>query len=173
MAWRGSLSRSLMSTARVFNSSPSLSASRSLRPPPLSAPRIQVRSRSFSNPRHYNFKSFTWNFTISFGILHNYFLRIGELGCAQSLMPLATGVRLTSHLSVKVLACSELSHGMEKMGDVSSDFHQIKSRIMVCRHLKMDRGSCTVFAERCVSQTIGAPEVFCSGFCSNTRYLAL
>ncbi|CAA0826470.1 Unknown protein [Striga hermonthica] len=88
MAWRGSLSRSLMSTARVFNSSPSLSATRSLRPPPLSAPRIQVRSRSFSNPR-----------------------RIGELGCAQSLVPLATGVRLTSHLSVKVLACSELSHG--------------------------------------------------------------
>ncbi|KAK4424233.1 hypothetical protein Salat_1616700 [Sesamum alatum] len=53
MAWRGSLSRSLMSTARAsaFRSSPSLSAPRRLRPPPLSAPRLQQRRLSFSNPR--------------------------------------------------------------------------------------------------------------------------
>ncbi|KAL0387051.1 UNVERIFIED_CONTAM: hypothetical protein Sradi_2586900 [Sesamum radiatum] len=90
MAWRGSLSRSLMSTARAsaFRSSPSLSAPPRLRPPPLSAPRLQPRRLSFSNPR-----------------------TMGELGCAQSLMPLLAGVRLTSHLAVNVRACCELSHG--------------------------------------------------------------
>ncbi|KAL6531770.1 hypothetical protein OROMI_028133 [Orobanche minor] len=36
---------------------------------------------------------------------------LGELGCAQSLMPLAMGVRLTSHLSVNVRGCCELFHG--------------------------------------------------------------
>ncbi|XP_020552763.1 uncharacterized protein LOC110012675 isoform X2 [Sesamum indicum] len=89
MAWRGSLSRSLMSTARAsaFRSSPSLSAPSRLRRP-LSAPRPQPRRLSFSNPR-----------------------TMGELGCAQSLMPLLAGARLTSHLAVNVRACCELSHG--------------------------------------------------------------
>ncbi|XP_022896850.1 uncharacterized protein LOC111410641 isoform X1 [Olea europaea var. sylvestris] len=87
MAWRGSLSRSLMYTVRAstFRSSPPLAAGR-LRPPPVSAP----RRFSFSNPR-----------------------TLGELGCVQSLMPLhnMAGVRLTSHLATNVRACCELSHG--------------------------------------------------------------
>ena len=50
MAWRGSLSRSLMSTARAssFRSSP---AAPRVRPPPLAAPRLQTRRLSFTNPR--------------------------------------------------------------------------------------------------------------------------
>ncbi|KAG8364220.1 hypothetical protein BUALT_Bualt19G0105600 [Buddleja alternifolia] len=89
MAWRGSLSRSLMSTARAsgFRSSPPLAVPRRLSSPPLSAPRVQPRRLSFSNPR-----------------------TLGELGCAQSLLPLM-GARLTSHLAVNVRACCELSHG--------------------------------------------------------------
>ncbi|PIN17328.1 hypothetical protein CDL12_10011 [Handroanthus impetiginosus] len=90
MAWRGSLSRSIMSTARAsaFRSSPSLSVPSRIRPPSFSAPRVQPRRFSFSNPR-----------------------TMGELGCTQSLMPLHCGVRLTSHLNVDVRACCELSHG--------------------------------------------------------------
>lgn len=36
---------------------------------------------------------------------------MGELGCTQSLLPLQCTPRLTSHLSVAVRACCELSHG--------------------------------------------------------------
>nr|XP_043629039.1 uncharacterized protein LOC122600395 isoform X2 [Erigeron canadensis] len=84
MAWRGSISRTFMSTARSssFRSSPSLPR---LRPPPLSSPRLH--SRRFTNPR-----------------------MLGELGMAQSLLPLA-GARMTSHLSFNVRAFCELSHG--------------------------------------------------------------
>ncbi|XP_059652954.1 uncharacterized protein LOC132300043 isoform X2 [Cornus florida] len=87
MAWRGSLSRSFISTARAstIRSSPPLPR---LRPPPLAAPRLQPRRLSFANPRN-----------------------LGELGCAQSLLPLHGAVRLTSHLTVNVRACCELSHG--------------------------------------------------------------
>ncbi|CAA0806794.1 Unknown protein [Striga hermonthica] len=90
MAWRGSISRSLMSTARAsaFRSSPPLSAPRRLRTPS-SLP--NSRRFSFSNPR-----------------------TLGELGCTQSLMPLnsmVTGARLTSHLAVNMRAFCELSHG--------------------------------------------------------------
>ncbi|XP_047976952.1 uncharacterized protein LOC125219118 isoform X1 [Salvia hispanica] len=87
MAWRGSLSRSLMSTARA-------SASRSsppLRPPPVSSSRLNSRRLSFSNPS-----------------------TLGELGCAQSLLSLHTtvaGTRLTSRLADNVRAFCELSHG--------------------------------------------------------------
>ncbi|KAL3814283.1 hypothetical protein ACJIZ3_015551 [Penstemon smallii] len=90
MAFRGSFSRSLISTVRAstFRSSPSISAPR-LRPPPtFSAPRPQPRRLSFSNPRN-----------------------LGELGCAQSLMPLQSMTALTSHLAVSVRACCELSNG--------------------------------------------------------------
>ncbi|XP_024958852.1 uncharacterized protein LOC112499813 isoform X1 [Cynara cardunculus var. scolymus] len=85
MAWRGSISRALMSTARTssFRSTAPLPR---LRPPPISAPRLH--SRRLGNPR-----------------------TLGELGCAQSLLPLAAGVRLTSHLTVNVRAFCELSHG--------------------------------------------------------------
>ncbi|GFP98495.1 DNA repair protein rad50 [Phtheirospermum japonicum] len=76
-----------------------------LRPPPLSAPRIQRGRLSFSNPR-----------------------TIGELGCAQSLMPLALGVRLTSHLAVNVRACCELSHENSADNYCSSDSPDSKSQ---------------------------------------------
>ncbi|XP_047976953.1 uncharacterized protein LOC125219118 isoform X2 [Salvia hispanica] len=93
MAWRGSLSRSLMSTARA-------SASRSsppLRPPPVSSSRLNSRRLSFSNPR------------LIIGCS-----TLGELGCAQSLLSLHTtvaGTRLTSRLADNVRAFCELSHG--------------------------------------------------------------
>ncbi|KAI3448145.1 hypothetical protein Pfo_004810 [Paulownia fortunei] len=106
MAWRGSLSRSLMSTARAsaFRSSPSLSApfasvllhspalasNPAASPSPTPGPKFQILC-----------------FQPLIGTL-------GELGCAQSLMPLhsvVAGVRLTSHLAVNVRACCELFHG--------------------------------------------------------------
>ncbi|KAJ0801085.1 hypothetical protein HanPI659440_Chr03g0112721 [Helianthus annuus] len=84
MAWRGSISRTLMSTARSssFRSTAPLPR---LRPPPVSAPRLH--SRRLGNPR-----------------------MLGELGCAQSLMTVA-GARMTSHLTVNVRAFCELSNG--------------------------------------------------------------
>ncbi|KAI6701439.1 hypothetical protein NL676_015763 [Syzygium grande] len=91
----GSLSRSLMSSARAssspFRSSPPPPLlSRPLRPPPVAAPRLQSRRRpSFAAPSR----------------------SMGELGCTQSLLPLQCTPRLTSHLSVAVRACCELSHG--------------------------------------------------------------
>ncbi|KAD6454315.1 hypothetical protein E3N88_09022 [Mikania micrantha] len=85
MAWRGSISRAMMSTARTSSVRSTASLPR-LRPPPVSAPRFF--SRRLGNPR-----------------------TLGELGCAQSLFPIA-GARLTmSHLSVNVRAFCELSHG--------------------------------------------------------------
>ncbi|XP_077225001.1 uncharacterized protein LOC143858215 isoform X2 [Tasmannia lanceolata] len=96
MAWRcgGSLSRSLMASARRPSSSSSLRSSPSiprLRSTPLASPRLQQRRLSFSHPRSF-----------------------GELGCTQSLLPLHSVVaaaRLTSHLSVTSRACCELSQG--------------------------------------------------------------
>ncbi|KAG6406625.1 hypothetical protein SASPL_134231 [Salvia splendens] len=90
MAWRGSLSRSLMSTARASasRSSPPLAT---LRPPPVSSSRLNSRRFSFSNPS-----------------------TLGELGCAQSLLSLhrtVAGTRLTSRLADNVRAFCELSHG--------------------------------------------------------------
>ncbi|XP_052211610.1 uncharacterized protein LOC127814255 [Diospyros lotus] len=61
MAWRGSLSRSLISTARTSTIRPSLLPIPRLRAPPVPG----SRRLSFANPR-----------------------RLGELGCAHSLMPL-------------------------------------------------------------------------------------
>ncbi|XP_072988709.1 uncharacterized protein [Typha latifolia] len=84
MAWRGSISRSLLATAR------SSSASR-LRPPPLAAPRLHRRHLPFPPSRP-----------------------LGALGCVQSLLPLHSSVaipRLTSHLSASARACCELSQG--------------------------------------------------------------
>ncbi|PIA27022.1 hypothetical protein AQUCO_08300006v1 [Aquilegia coerulea] len=97
MAWRrcGSLSRSLLSTARSSSirssSTASLPRLHSPTTPPLASPRLQTRHLSFSNPR-----------------------TIGELGMTQSLLPLcsvAVAARLTSHLAVDVRACCELSQG--------------------------------------------------------------
>ncbi|XP_031110846.1 uncharacterized protein LOC116015000 [Ipomoea triloba] len=90
MAWRGSLSRSLLSTVRTSTSRSSPPLAR-LRPPPITASRAQSRRFSFTDPR-----------------------TLGGLAAAQSLMPLhsmAAGSRLTSHLKVDVRACCELSHG--------------------------------------------------------------
>ncbi|GAV71846.1 hypothetical protein CFOL_v3_15335 [Cephalotus follicularis] len=87
MAWRsaGSLSRSL---ARA----PSLRSPPRLRPPPTASTSSASRRRfSFSPSRN-----------------------LGELGCAQSFLPLHSVVgtaRLTSHLTVNIRACCELSHG--------------------------------------------------------------
>ncbi|KAK1414531.1 hypothetical protein QVD17_30277 [Tagetes erecta] len=82
MAWRGSLSRTFISASR----SPSLRPTPRHRPPPLSPPRLN--SRRFFNPR-----------------------TLGELGCAQSLMPIV-GARMTSHFTVNMRAFCELSHGL-------------------------------------------------------------
>nr|GEV24023.1 caspase-6 protein [Tanacetum cinerariifolium] len=86
MAWRGSISRTIASAARSpsLRSPPSSPLPR-FRPPPTSAPRIH--SRRFTNPRN-----------------------LGELGCVQSLLPLA-GARMTSRLDVNLRAFCELSHG--------------------------------------------------------------
>ncbi|XP_026455951.1 uncharacterized protein LOC113356927 isoform X2 [Papaver somniferum] len=91
MAWRsaGSLSRSLLSTASASSvrSSPTIPR---VRPSPFtSSPRS--RTFSFTNPR-----------------------TMGELGCAQSLLPLhnmVAATRLTSHLSLNARAFTELSQG--------------------------------------------------------------
>ncbi|KAB2050927.1 hypothetical protein E1A91_A12G021900v1 [Gossypium mustelinum] len=92
MAWRGagSLSRSVMSAARA----PSLRTPAPMprvRLPTSSAPRLQSRRLSFAPSRN-----------------------LGELGCVQSFLPLHNLVPmpcLTSHLTVNVRACCELSHG--------------------------------------------------------------
>ncbi|XP_014512145.1 uncharacterized protein LOC106770837 isoform X2 [Vigna radiata var. radiata] len=92
MAWRsGSLSRSLVSTARASLRPSAPSALPRLRPPPLTAPRVQ--SRRFSMPATRN---------------------LGQLGCTQSLLPLQSAMAitcLTSHVAVSARACCELSHG--------------------------------------------------------------
>ncbi|KAG4209259.1 hypothetical protein ERO13_A03G185500v2 [Gossypium hirsutum] len=92
MAWRsaGSLSRSVISAARApsLRSPPPLPR---LRPSVSSAPRLQSRRLSYAPSRN-----------------------LGELGCVQSLLPLHSMVPtacLTSHLTVNVRACCELSHG--------------------------------------------------------------
>ncbi|KAK6253476.1 hypothetical protein QUC31_015196 [Theobroma cacao] len=92
MAWRsaGSLSRTVMSAARApsLRTPPPLPR---LRPPTSSAPRLQSRRPSLAPSRNF-----------------------GELGCVQSFLPLHSMVataRLTSHLTVNVRACCELSHG--------------------------------------------------------------
>ncbi|KAI3815245.1 hypothetical protein L1987_14906 [Smallanthus sonchifolius] len=84
MAWRGSLSRTFISAPRAPSFRPTNTLPR-LRSPPLSAPRLH--SRRFFNPR-----------------------TLGELGCAQSLLPMFAGDRLTSHLAVNMRAFCELSH---------------------------------------------------------------
>ncbi|XP_061373922.1 uncharacterized protein LOC133316213 isoform X2 [Gastrolobium bilobum] len=98
MAWRsGSLSRSLMSSARASLRPAAPTPLPRIRPPSLNAPRIQ--SRRFSMPASMN---------------------MGQLGCVQSLLPLHSAMALTcltSHITVSARACCELSHGMEKMGD--------------------------------------------------------
>ncbi|KAL4347414.1 hypothetical protein GQ457_17G011510 [Hibiscus cannabinus] len=92
MAWRcaGSLSRSAMSAVRApsIRTSPPLPR---LRSPTSSAPRLQSPRLSFAPSRN-----------------------LGELGCIQSFLPLHSLVPmapLTSHLTVNVRACCELSHG--------------------------------------------------------------
>ncbi|KAK8963992.1 hypothetical protein KSP40_PGU009894 [Platanthera guangdongensis] len=86
MAWRGSISRAILSVGR--SSSSSLRSPAAL--PRLSPPRIQ-RTRLFATSRVPS-----------------------ELGCASSLLPLHSAAampRLTSHLSVSARACCELSQG--------------------------------------------------------------
>ncbi|KAK9165868.1 hypothetical protein Scep_001059 [Stephania cephalantha] len=111
MAWRSgsSISRSLLSAARApsLRSSATAAAPR-LRPPPLSAPRLQSSRRYFfANPR-----------------------TIGELGCAQSLLPLHSvfaAARLTSHLAVDARACCELSQVYRKHSTVlgTNELHDL------------------------------------------------
>ncbi|CAN4112139.1 unnamed protein product [Withania somnifera] len=90
MAWRGSVTRSLVSTVRASTSRSSASVNR-VRTPPISDPRSNARRFSFTTLR-----------------------TLGALGCTQSFLPLhnvVAGTRLTSHLTVNVRACSELYHG--------------------------------------------------------------
>ncbi|XP_062177549.1 uncharacterized protein LOC133882405 isoform X2 [Alnus glutinosa] len=85
----GSLSRSLISTARAS----SLRSSRPLprtRLPSLAAPRVQSRRR------------------LPFAAVPR---NLGELGCTQSFLPLTLATGLTSHLAANVRAFCELSHG--------------------------------------------------------------
>ncbi|KAF3323977.1 hypothetical protein FCM35_KLT11444 [Carex littledalei] len=92
MAFRGSISRSLLTTARSLRSSSSASAR--LRPgPPPSAPRLPRRRLSAAPSRN-----------------------VGALVGSQSLLLPFDGVvnvgpRLTSYLSVSARAFCELSHG--------------------------------------------------------------
>ncbi|KAJ7967530.1 Protein NUCLEAR FUSION DEFECTIVE 6 like [Quillaja saponaria] len=92
MAWRsGSLSRSLLSTARASIRQTAPAPIPRARPPSVAAPRIQSRRLSFVTSRN-----------------------LGELGCTQSLLPLYSVMAatcLTSHLSVNVRAFCELSNG--------------------------------------------------------------
>ncbi|KAI7755383.1 hypothetical protein M8C21_013979 [Ambrosia artemisiifolia] len=83
MAWRGSISRTIMSAARSSSSPRSTPSLPRLRPPSSS----RFTTRRLANPR-----------------------MLGELGCAHSLMTLA-GSRMTSHLTLNVRAFCELSHG--------------------------------------------------------------
>ncbi|MFS8025231.1 hypothetical protein Hanom_Chr16g01472551 [Helianthus anomalus] len=85
MAWRGSLSRTFISTTRSPSFRPTTTLPRH-RLPPLSPPRLH--SRRVFNPR-----------------------TLGELGCAQSLLPMLAGARLMSHIAVNMRAFCELSHG--------------------------------------------------------------
>ncbi|KAF7811042.1 uncharacterized protein G2W53_032018 [Senna tora] len=94
MAWRsGSLSRSLMSTARAsFRPSAPSSPLPRITPPPLAAPRLHSRRFSLSASSR----------------------NLGELGCAQSLLPLHSSIAttcLSSHFVIKARACCELSNG--------------------------------------------------------------
>uniref|UniRef100_A0A804JTI2 Uncharacterized protein n=1 Tax=Musa acuminata subsp. malaccensis TaxID=214687 RepID=A0A804JTI2_MUSAM len=87
MAWRGSISRSLLAAAR---SSPPRRPSIPFRlfPPSPSVPRRRLSSAPSRS--------------------------LGELGCVQLLIPLrvvAISPCLTSHLSASVRACCELSQG--------------------------------------------------------------
>ncbi|PSS21252.1 Protein NUCLEAR FUSION DEFECTIVE 6 like [Actinidia chinensis var. chinensis] len=92
MAWRcGSLSRTLISTARASSSRSAPSLPRLLPPPPLHGHRFHSR-RTLSS-----------------------ILRATDvLGCTQSLLPLHSVVaaaRLTSHVAVEARTCCELSQG--------------------------------------------------------------
>ncbi|PKA54324.1 hypothetical protein AXF42_Ash000157 [Apostasia shenzhenica] len=87
MAWRGSFSRSVLSVSR--SSSSSFRSRRAL--PLLRSPLRFQHNRFFSSSR-----------------------RPSGLGCASSLLPLGSVAylpRLTSHLSVSLRACCELSQG--------------------------------------------------------------
>ncbi|KAI4298523.1 hypothetical protein L6164_032073 [Bauhinia variegata] len=92
MAWRsGSLSRSLMSTARASLRPTTPSSIPRIRPPPLAAPSAQARRFSLGASRN-----------------------LRELGCTQSLLPLHSTMAttcLTSHFTVNARAFCELSHG--------------------------------------------------------------
>ncbi|RZC59768.1 hypothetical protein C5167_007076 [Papaver somniferum] len=89
MAWRsaGSLSRSLLSTARASSvrSSPALPR---LRPSQLPTSPPRTSRFSFANPR-----------------------TLGELGCTQSLLPPVAACHLSPHLSLNARAFCGLSQG--------------------------------------------------------------
>ncbi|XP_065046488.1 uncharacterized protein LOC103990990 isoform X1 [Musa acuminata AAA Group] len=90
MAWRGSISRSMLAAARSSSPRSPPPVTR-LRPALVSGPRVQRHRLSFGPPRS-----------------------LGALGCAQSFLPLYSVVAapcLTSHLSVSARACCELSQG--------------------------------------------------------------
>ncbi|XP_026377349.1 uncharacterized protein LOC113271667 isoform X1 [Papaver somniferum] len=90
MAWRsaGSLSRSLLSTARASSvrSSPALPR---LRPSQLPTSPPRTSRFSFANPR-----------------------TLGELGCTQSLLPPVAACHLSPHLSLNARAFCGLSQGL-------------------------------------------------------------
>ncbi|KAL5714100.1 hypothetical protein ACHQM5_016107 [Ranunculus cassubicifolius] len=89
----GSLSRSLISTTTRRATSSSFRSPPSIRSPPLTAPRIQQRGFTFSNPRTF-----------------------GELGCTQSLLAYHSVVANTAHVTLNARACCELSQGIKDDG---------------------------------------------------------
>ncbi|XP_026426467.1 uncharacterized protein LOC113322562 isoform X3 [Papaver somniferum] len=94
MTWRsaGSLSRSLLSTARASSvrSSPTLPR---LRPSPLPTSLPRARRFSFANPR-----------------------TLGELGCTHSILPPGAACHLSPHLSLNVRAFCGIFQGNGKDG---------------------------------------------------------
>ncbi|CAL9061070.1 unnamed protein product [Musa banksii] len=113
MAWRGSISRSLLAAAR---SSPPRRPSIPSRlfPPSPSVPRRRLSSA----PSRYFLTPVTFISADPFRSLDLCPRRsLGELGCVPLLLPLrvvAISPCLTSHLSASVRACCELSQGKSR-----------------------------------------------------------
>ncbi|CAH9123522.1 unnamed protein product [Cuscuta epithymum] len=104
MAWRGSLSRSFISTVRASTarSSPPLSR---IRPPPIAGSRAHSHSSSFTDPRSFYYTGF-----LNVFLLWMFFRTLGRLAAAQLLIPLLSKTA-GPQLKVDVRAFCELSHG--------------------------------------------------------------
>ncbi|CAL9104698.1 unnamed protein product [Musa textilis] len=113
MAWRGSISRSLLAATRSSPPRRPPIPSRLFHPSP-SVPRRRLSSA----PSRYFLAPATFISADPFRSLNILPLRsLAELGCVQLLLPLrvvAISPCLTSHLSASVRACCELSQGKSR-----------------------------------------------------------